>query len=725
MKKQKSVYGIEEIDSGMSLDSLGGKGFNLSRMSSWGMPVPKAFVITTEVCRQYMKDPAPVKAHLHGEAIPQIMEGFKTARGHLPLMSVRSGAKVSMPGMMDTVLNVGLTKESMPFWEARIGAKAARDSRRRLMQMFGSVVFGIDEKLFEKELSAVKAKRRVTVDSDLSADELSQVIVAYEKVFQKARMKMPDTVEEQLLLASQAVFSSWNNDRAKEYRRIHGYSDEWGTAVTIQEMVFGNLNDESCTGVLFTRNPSTGRAAPLGEFLINAQGEDVVAGIRTPLSISEMEDWNKTVYDQLMEVAKTLEATCRDMQDIEFTVQDGELFLLQTRDAKRSAMAAVKTAMDMANEGLISRREALSRISAGQYQTLCAPMIAPSFNQPADVTGMPASTGIATGKAVFSSDAAVLAEDDCILIAEETTPEDLPGIHAAVGILTATGGVTSHAAVVARGMDKVCVVGAKEVTFTKNTRGEIIGAMVGEQEVHEGDTLTLDGATGRVWVGSSVPVVAGGQLKEVLALNDMIFEMFPVYRVVTDGHDLHMDFKMVYATYPMDGWEHDKIYEEIRESLPYLNGVIDLSTMEEHAPPEDAEVLSLGGSARDDEIFAIKKRAVLSYSDDRSNIKVYLGAREKEHAADFIRAGFDVLKKPIPKKSLDEGVFAICENDPKSLQEIWSLVEAGGGAGAVVAVPKAPKELLDELGKKVDAGEKVEPVMALSAQQLLACALKP
>lgn len=724
MKKAKSVYGIDEISDAITLDLLGGKGYNLARMKSWGMPVPKAYVITTEVCRQFMKDPGPVKAHLHGEAIPQIIEGFKKERGHLPLMSVRSGAKVSMPGMMDTVLNVGLTKESMGFWEARIGDKAARDSRRRLMQMFGSVVFGMDEKLFEKELSAVKSKRRVTLDSDLTAEDLSEVIVAYEKVFQKGRMKMPDTVEEQLLLASQAVFSSWNNDRAKEYRRIHGYSDEWGTAVTIQEMVFGNLNDNSCTGVLFTRNPSTGKGEPLGEYLINAQGEDVVAGIRTPMPIYEMEDWNKKAYSELMEVARTLENTCRDMQDIEFTVQDGELFLLQTRDAKRSAMAAIKVAMDMSKEGLISRRQALGRISAGQYQTLCAPMIAPSFNEPPDVSGLAASTGIATGKAVFSSDDAVECADDCILIAEETTPEDLPGIHAAVGILTATGGVTSHAAVVARGMDKVCVVGAKGIEFIKDKKGKIIGAKLGDKDVFEGDTLTLDGASGRVWAGSSVPVVAGGELKEVLALNDMIFEMFPVYRVVTDGRDLHTDFKMVYATYPLDCLDADKIYEEIAESMPYLNGVVDLSTMEEHAPAEDEEILSLGGSARDDDIFSVKKRAVLSFMGERTNIKVYLGAREKEHSRDFTHAGYQVLSGVMPKKKIDGAVFAISESDPASLAAVWELARAGG-SGAVIAVPKAPKQLLDDLGDRMDKGETIEPVIALSAQQLLACALKP
>lgn len=724
-KSQKSVYGIDEVNDAMTLDLLGGKGYNLARMKSWGMPVPEAYVITTEVCRQFMKDPGPVKAHLHGEAIPQIIDALKKKRGFLPLMSVRSGAKVSMPGMMDTVLNVGLTKETMSFWEGKIGTKAARDSRRRLMQMFGSVVFGMDEKQFEKELSTVKTKYRASVDSDLTEDALSEVIEAYEKVFKRNRQKMPDTVEEQLLLASQAVFSSWDNTRAKQYRQIHGYSDDWGTAVTIQEMVFGNLNDNSCTGVLFTRNPSTGRNDPLGEFLINAQGEDVVAGIRTPMPIYDMHDWNQGVYRELMETAKRMEKTCKDMQDIEFTVQDGELFMLQTRNAKRSAMAAVKIALEMSAEGLITRREALGRISRGQYETLCAPMIAPSFNAPPDVQGEPASTGIATAKAVFSSDDAERAEEDCILIAEETTPEDLPGIHASLGILTATGGVTSHAAVVARGMDKVCVVGAGDIKFIKDKKDKIIGAKLGEHEVYQGDTLTIDGASGRVWVGTSVPVVDGRELKEVKELNDIIFEMFPVYRVVTDGRDLHMDFKMVYATYELDALEETKIRSEIMESMPYLNGVIDLSTMEEHASPDDAEILSLGGSSRDEEIFKIKKRALLDSEADRSLVKVYLGKREKNEAEDFTHAGFTILKTSMVNKEAKGSTFAICEDDPKDLEKVWKLVKAGGADGAVIAVPRAPKELLDELGALVDKGDKVEPIIALSAQQLLASALKP
>lgn len=713
-----AIQAAPDLSEEAGLNLLGGKGWNLAKMSKDGLPVPKAWVISTEMCAQYNQTPDAAREFMRQELLPKVVTGLQK-NGKLPLLSVRSGARKSMPGMMDTILNVGLTKENLPQWEAELGEKAARDCRRRLLQMFGSVVYGIDEKKFEEVLSTIKKKRRAEHDSDLSAEDLNEVLAGYERVFTQARKRMPETVEEQLLAASEAVFKSWDNERAKEYRRIHGYSDDWGTAVTIQEMVFGNLNENSCTGVLFSRNPATGRNEPLGEFLPQAQGEDVVAGVRTPQPIYELKEWNPTVHAQLMKLAKQLEQKNRDAQDIEFTVQDGELYLLQTRSAKRSAMAAVKMAVEMAREGLISKEEALGRISLQQYETLCAPMIAPTFQAKPDVSGLSASTGIATGVAVFSSDAAVESEKGCILIAEETTPEDLPGIHAAKGILTATGGVTSHAAVVARGMDKVCVVGASGIVFEKNKDGEIVSAKLGTKEIHEGDVLTVDGAGGRVWVGGGVPVIPGGDLPELIELHDLLFEVFPVYRIVTDGRDLHMDFKMIYATYELDAKPREVAREEVLESLPYLNGIIDLSTMEEHALPEDAPILALGGSTADDEAFEAKRKAVLDYTGDKSSIQVHLGKRETRYRDEFERAGFNVASS----MSGAGGSGPALHIAPAESKDDWEAKALAAYDGLVIATRKVSKQTLDRLKERKNDGR--SPSVALSAKQLLSTALAP
>ena len=719
-KKTPLLFGFEDAgDPSVTLENLGGKGFYLVERHKMGVPVPDAKILSTELCRMYKKDPEGVRAYLKNEAIPQILSSLRKPDGELPLFSVRSGAKVSMPGMMDTVLNVGLTKSNLPAWEKALGPRAARDCRRRLLQMFGDVVCGIEGSLFEKELSAVKQKRRVQEDSELNEADLMEVIGAYEKIFKKARVVMPETVEEQILAASEAVLKSWDNSRAKEYRKIRGFSDDWGTAIVVQEMVFGNLNDQSCTGVLFTRNPALGVNEPMGEFLVNAQGEDVVAGVRTPEPIRKMKDWNPQAYATLMDLAANLEKSSKDMQDIEFTVQSGKVYILQTRAGQRSALAAVKIAVEMAKSGLITKSEALNRVTLSQYEQLCSPMIAPTFTAAPDAQGLAASNGIATGQAVFSSEAAVESPGS-ILLAEETTPEDLPGMHAAKGILTATGGVTSHAAVVARGMDKVCVVGAGGIKFVKNKDDEVIEAKIGDHTVREGDTLTLDGATGRVWVGTSVPVVPGGSLPALLDFNDMIYEVFPIYRVVTDGRDLHADLSMVYATYGLDGLSEGALRSEISESLPYLKGVLDLSTFEEHAPQEDAEILSLGGSTKDDEVFDIKVGAALNFSGDKGAFRVYLGKRTEQYKDKFARAGFEVIDAgAAPAWKKEETVFTIFKAGDDGASAVWDAARKGASR-SVAAIAEAPADLLNELASRRAQGVEVEPVLAMSVPQILA-----
>jgi pyruvate,phosphate dikinase len=719
-KARKFLFGFEDFGApDCNKETLGGKGFGLVDRHGMGVPVPPAKILSTELCRIYKKDPDTVRAYLKNEAIPQILSALRKLDGSSSLFSVRSGAKVSMPGMMDTILNVGLTKANLPAWESKIGARAARDCRRRLLQMYGTVVCGIDGSKFESEIANIKTKRRVVEDRELDAADMMQVITAFEKVLKKERVVVPESLEEQILAASEAVLKSWDNSRAKEYRKIRGFSDEWGTAIVVQEMVFGNLNEQSCSGVVFSRNPALGNNEPMGDFLANAQGEDVVAGVRDPDPIYKMKDWNPVAYKTLMDITERLERESKEVQDIEFTVESGVVYILQTRSAQMSALATMKIAVEMSKSGLITKAEALNRVSLEQYEQLCMPMISPTFKGTPDVLGLAASTGIASGKVVFSSEAAVDHVGDCMLLAEETTPEDLPGMHAARGILTATGGVTSHAAVVARGMDKVCVVGASEVKFIKNAHGEIQEAKIGIHTVREGDTLTLDGATGRVWVGTSVPVVPGGELPVMLDFNEMIYEVFPVYRIVTDGRDLNMDIPSVFATYLLDGLTESRIRQEIKDSLPYLNGVIDLSTLEEHAPKEDAEILSLGGSTKDDEVFRVKCDAVLSYGGERGSVRVHLGRRHSDVAERFKRSGFDVVEPSgLASGGQGQSVFTICSGAEPATAAILKATVAGQSK-AVVAAASVPFAVLEDLAGQRADGHDVSPILAMSVPQIL------
>lgn len=498
-------------------DRFGGKGANLMRMAHLGVPVPSGFTFPCSCSIKYLgllsnASKLAFRHQLRGslaDGVAYLRDQF----GHLPLMSVRSGARVSMPGMMDTILNVGLTTQSLPFWVERLGERAALDSYRRLIQMFGSVALGIPMELFDKVLCEEKALAGVESDSDLDPVALTRIIARYKATVVSAGHTFPDTVEDQLYQATLAVFKSWNNDRAKEYRKIHGYSDSWGTAVNIQAMVFGNLNDQSATGVLFTRDPSTGVDHVVGEYLVNAQGEDVVAGIRTPDPLGLMAGWNPTVYNQLMDWCYFLEGHFSDMQDIEFTIQDGQLFILQTRNGKRSAKAAFVIAADLLDEGKITSDEALRRISAEQLMVLMKDQLDPTFEDPASLAGIPAGGSLATGVAVFSAEDAINCKEPCILIRKETDPDDIAGMNAAVGILTATGGLTSHAAVVARGMNKTCVVGATDLKVGNSSA--YFGA---SGTIHKGAKVTIDGATGNVWVNVDVPVVKGALIPEAQRL---------------------------------------------------------------------------------------------------------------------------------------------------------------------------------------------------------------
>ena len=522
------VYDFEEPSEG-GRELLGGKGIGLAEMTQLGVPVPAGFTITTEACRDYMRAGGQLPDGLADEVEQHIqaMEG-KAGKAfgdrHDPLLvSVRSGAAISMPGMMDTILNVGLDRESVAGLAERSGnARFAYDSYRRLVQMYGETVDGIDGHLFEQELSKLKQERGAEQDVDLSADDLAELVARFERIYEEETGRsFAQDAREQLARAVEAVFQSWNTPRAQVYRRAHEIPDDLGTAVNVVQMVFGNKGEGSGTGVLFTRNPSTGEPGVFGEFLVNAQGEDVVAGIRTPEPIARMGELLPGAFDQLQDTIRRLEEHYRDMQDIEFTVEEGTLYLLQTRTAKRTAAAALKAAVDMVDEGLISREEGVARIEPGQLEQLLHPMLDPKADYEVVATGLNASPGAASGKVVFDAAAAERrgsGGESVILVRWETTPDDYYGMRHAAGILTAHGGLTSHAAVVARGEGIPCVTGCEALQVEPGL------ARLNGHELHEGDQITIDGATGAVILGAArlVPPQINEDFQTVLDWADVL-----------------------------------------------------------------------------------------------------------------------------------------------------------------------------------------------------------
>jgi len=504
---------------------LGGKGANLAEMSNLGLPVPPGFTITTELCTEFYNNDRQYPDNLDAQtvaALKSIAEtvGAEFGNPEKPLLvSVRSGARASMPGMMDTVLNLGLNDETVQGLAALADdERFAYDSYRRFVQMYSDVVLGVDHEHFEEILEEFKETHDYTLDTDLTADDWKHVLASYKSMVSEELGKpFPQDVHEQLWGAIGAVFGSWRNARAETYRRLHNIPESWGTAVNVQAMVFGNMGDTSATGVAFTRNPSTGEKSFYGEYLINAQGEDVVAGIRTPQSLTvkakeesgssqpAMEEVMPEVFGQLVDVYQKLEAHYRDMQDIEFTVQQGKLWMLQTRSGKRTAKAALKIAVDMVAEGLITEREAVLRVEPAALDQLLHPSLDPNAERNVIAKGLPASPGAASGRVVFTADEAEASANNgekVILVRVETSPEDIHGMHAAQAILTARGGMTSHAAVVARGMGRPCVSGAGGIRI--DAKSETFS--VAGREVKKDDTITVDGTTGEVMIGE-VPTI--------------------------------------------------------------------------------------------------------------------------------------------------------------------------------------------------------------------------
>ncbi len=546
MTETRWVYGFggggADGDASMK-NLLGGKGANLAEMSSLGLPVPPGFTVSTEACTHYYANgrswPAGLEDQVReGLARVEQATGKRFGDPANPLLvSVRSGARASMPGMMDTVLNLGLNDETVEGLAELSGDRRfAFDSYRRFIQMYSNVVLDLDHHLFEEVLDEAKAELDAQVDTDLTAADWERVVADYKAVVRRELGRdFPQDAQEQLWGAVGAVFASWMNDRAKFYRRMHDIPESWGTAVNVQSMVFGNMGATSATGVAFTRNPSTGEARLYGEFLINAQGEDVVAGIRTPQALTRqtreemgetapsMEEALPEVFAEFKAVVERLERHYRDMQDVEFTVENGRLFMLQTRSGKRTAKAALRTAVEMASEGLITEQEAVGRVDPASLDQLLHPTLDPDAERIVIAAGLPASPGAASGKVVFDADEAERLGglgEAVILVRQETSPEDIHGMHAARGIITARGGMTSHAAVVARGMGRPCVSGAGELNIDGKSRTFTARG----RTVHAGEVVTIDGSRGEVLLGAvaTLEPELGGDFAQLMQWADKV-----------------------------------------------------------------------------------------------------------------------------------------------------------------------------------------------------------
>ena len=505
-------------------NTLGGKGSGLAEMTAAGMPVPQGFTITTEACTQYYTDGRQINAEIQADIFAHVkgleeITGKKLGDVENPLLvSVRSGARQSMPGMMDTILNLGLNDASVEGLAKKTGnPRFAYDSYRRFVQMFADVVMGVSKSLFEEEIDKMKAAKGVTNDVDLDADDLKQLVVIFKKIYEDNEHKpFPQDPNEQLIEAVKAVFRSWDNPRANVYRKMNEIPYEWGTAVNVQQMAFGNSGDRSGTGVAFTRDPATGEKKLMGEYLINAQGEDVVAGVRTPSPISHLQEQMPEVYDEFVAIANRLEHYFKDMQDMEFTIEDGKLYMLQTRNGKRTAQAALQIACDLVDEGMITEREAVLRVEPKQLDTLLHPQFDAEALKRADAIGkgLAASPGSACGQVVFSAEEAEEAVKNktmpkVVLVRLETSPEDIVGMQVSQGILTVRGGMTSHAAVVARGMGTCCVSGCGNDNNVRISYADKFFEINGHKFT-EGDWISLDGSTGNIYAGQIPTVAATG-----------------------------------------------------------------------------------------------------------------------------------------------------------------------------------------------------------------------
>lgn len=638
----------------LTKDQIGGKGYYLHQMAQDNLPIPEAAFVSTELWQEYRNDPKKTVAKLKKEVIPQIVAYFKEHNdGNMPLVSVRSAGAVSMPGMMDTILNVGINqkyfkdllaeeaeavqpakKKKSKKLEDMVGINRteefAADVYARFLSMYGTTVLGMKKDLFPTQ------KWRSIAD----------VEVAFDHVYSKNKKDFPSQkVEEQLLSCILAVFDSWDNERAKLYRELNKINENAGTAVVIQRMVFGNKNDLSATGVMFSRNPSSGIQELTGEYLVNAQGEDVVSGSHTPKNMDEMEDEFPQAYEQLKKIAEDLENKYKQMQDIEFTIENNKVFVLQARTAKCSPYARLKMLMDMYNFKEISANEVLDNLSLKEYLDLNIKQVDQSYDRPANGTGLAASMGAIAGRVVFGPSYKYEGENT-IFVAKETTPDDLQAIQLSTGILTASGGATSHAAVVARGMGKVCVVGCSDLKLSTKNGREV--ATIGGVEVSDGDWITLDANEGKVWVGNEVPIVDASNSKVFQQLEDLVLEANPEWtRVTAKVNDIIRENKTYFLTYEFDDCDYDLLYNELNDAIDFLNGTMDLTGkldyLQQKYPNQFlfADITAQQAFERKKEV--LEKIALNRAGEPMDGFKLYLGPYQTKFGGALRMAGYKIL----------------------------------------------------------------------------------
>ena len=616
---------------------LGGKGYALAKMQSLNLPVPKAFIVTTDYCKDFYKNKKETVLKLIDE-INQLNDHFKD-----DLVSVRSGAPVSMPGMMDTILNLGINKDNINSFLKKYDKNFVYDCYIRFLKMYGETALNIPKKSFT-HLNNKKFKNEKEINDEFG------------KVYAKHKQELPaGKIEDQLLMSILAVLNSWDSNRAKEYRKINNIGDDIGTAVVVQKMVFGNKNQNSASGVLFSRDSSTGHPYPTGEFLIAAQGEDVVSGTRTPEDFSLLEIKNEKAYQKLFEICRLLESKYKTVQDIEFTIDDNNVYVLQTRSAKLTPLAKLKTSIDFYKEKLIDVKEIFERISYQDYLFLNVKKVDPLFDYPALTKGLPASNGVITGKVIFNLKAAQNINGPKIFIAQDTDTEDLPIFNLVDGIVTTVGGVTSHAAVVARGLNKICIVGANQITINKTNNGSY--AQIDKTTIKEGDEITIDADTGRIWHNIEVPVIDGKNNKLIFALEDLIYQAYPLIRVTSNVDEIDRQYKTVYATYLLDNEKDDFIKKELLDACEFLNGVIDLTGKLDYMQNVYNEIPFVNYLTN--QIIERKINILNSYKgENKNNFSVYLGPHYQKYTEALSFNGFRVC----PNDKLD---FSLLKNENK------------------------------------------------------------
>ena len=632
---------------------VGGKGHHLVDMTHKGFTVPPGFVIPVSASQKYRKSGSA----LIEDAMPSVMERLEAMKehfGYMPLLSVRSGAAVSMPGMMDTILNVGLSQDNLQEWEGRIGKRAARDSMRRLLQMMGETVHGIEGDLFDRHIMESRVIEGVENDSEISEDGLLALIQSFRDVYASKGKAIPETLESQLECSISAVFDSWDSPRAVSYREMHGLNDLKGTAVVIQAMVFGNMNDRSGSGVAFTRDPSTGDNNIVGEFMVNAQGEDVVSGSRTPMNLVDLgEDWADMLLE-LKDVSHRLEDAYRDMMDIEFTVQDGKMYLLQCRSGKRTAKAAFAIASDMSVSHKFDARDMLT---LDQYWDTNRPCIDPSFDTKPLAVGLPGGGGVVCGRIALSTGQAESFDGPVILVRKETTPDDIDGMIASVGVLTSTGGITSHAAVVARSMGKSCVTGIGELKI----EDEAHKICIDDEYMYAGDFISIDGDTGGVWKGK-VPVIQGGDDKAVSGFESRAMEELDVM-MKTDHLSSGKNERIMLAEMWGDISRTKKLLNELKEK-DLENVLLDFKRPESFR--SDKDTLLWDAFGRDERSSREYVDMVIQFLRENADMMKGLSVcnLESEHDAVLLReAGISVCTKARTVGDLLSGEALVVDDD--------------------------------------------------------------